>query len=131
MIEAVLARKNMHIAYKKVVANKGSTGVDNMPVNELKDHLSKNGQNIMASIQNGVYLPKAILGVSIPKSKGKTRLLGIPTVTDRWLQQAVTQAITPLFEYDFLPHSYGFRPNKNAQQCVMQSQRYINDGYNH
>ncbi len=121
----------MHLAYKHVLANKGSAGVDGMQVSELKLHIQKDRTAIVTGIIKGSYLPQPILGVHIPKSNGKTRLLGIPTVTDRWLQQAVAQAITPLFEFEFKDYSYGFRPDKNAQQCVQQSQQYINEGYNH
>jgi RNA-directed DNA polymerase len=121
----------MHLAYKQVFANKGSAGVDGMQVSELKQHIRKEREAIVTGIINGRYLPQPILGVTIPKSNGKTRLLGIPTVTDRWLQQAVAQTITPLFEFEFKDHSYGFRPNKNAHQCIQQSQQYINDGYKH
>ena len=131
MIEQVINRRNMHLAYKQVLANKGSAGVDGMQVSELKPHIRKEREAIVLSIINGGYLPQPILGVNIPKSNGKTRLLGIPTVTDRWLQQAVAQTITPLFEFEFKDHSYGFRPNKNAHQCIQQSQQYINDGYKH
>jgi group II intron reverse transcriptase/maturase len=131
MIEQVINRRNMQLAYRQVVANKGSAGIDGMQVSELKQHLSKEREAIVLSIINGCYLPQPILGVNIPKSNGKTRLLGIPTVTDRWLQQSVAQAITPLFEFEFKAHSYGFRPNKNAHQCIQQSQQYINEGYCH
>ena len=131
MIKQVINRRNMHLAYRQVLANKGSAGIDGMQVSELKQHLSLQREAIVLSIIHGRYLPQPILGVSIPKSNGKTRLLGIPTVTDRWLQQSVAQAITPLFEFEFKEHSYGFRPNKNAQQCIQQSQRYINEGYGH
>jgi len=131
MIEQVINRRNMHLAYKQVLANKGSAGVDGMQVSELKQHIVKDGAAIVTGIINGTYLPQPILGVTIPKSNGKTRLLGIPTVTDRWLQQAVAQAITPKFEYEFTAHSYGFRPGKNAHQCIQQSQQYINEGYQH
>jgi len=131
MIEQVINRRNMHLACQQVLANKGSAGVDGMGVSELKQHIEKDRAAIVLSIVNGSYLPQPILGVSIPKSNGKTRLLGIPTVTDRWLQQAVAQAITPLFEFEFTAHSYGFRPNKNALQCIQQAQHYINEGYQH
>lgn len=121
----------MHLAYREVVRNKGSAGVDGMGVNKLKQHIQKDREAIVLSIINGGYLPQPILGVSIPKGNGKTRLLGIPTVTERWLQQSVAQTITPLFEYEFKEHSYGFRPNKSAHQCIQHSQQYIHEGYQH
>jgi RNA-directed DNA polymerase len=131
MIEQVINRRNMHLAYKQVLANKGSAGVDGMQVTELKQHISAQREAIVLRIIKGCYLPQPVLGVNIPKGNGKTRLLGIPTVTERWLQQAVAQTITPLFEFEFKEHSYGFRPNRNAHQCIQQSQQYINDGYKH
>jgi len=121
----------MHLAYKQVLANKGSAGVDGMQVTELKQHISAQREAIVLRIIKGCYLPQPVLGVNIPKGNGKTRLLGIPTVTERWLQQAVAQTITPLFEFEFKEHSYGFRPDRNAHQCIQQSQQYINDGYKH
>ena len=131
MIEQVIARRNMHLAYKHVLANNGSAGVDGMQVSTLKQHIQKDREAIACSMINGSYLPQPILGVSIPKSNGKTRLLGIPTVADRWLQQSVAQVITPLFEFEFTEHSYGFRANKNAHQCIQQAQQYIHEGYQH
>ena len=131
MIEQVISRKNMHLSYQQVMRNKGSAGVDGIQVSELKHYVKQNREAIATSLLNGKYLPQPILGVSIPKSNGKTRLLGIPTVADRWLQQCVAQAIAPKFEYEFKEHSYGFRPNKNAHQCVQQSQHYIEEGYQH
>jgi RNA-directed DNA polymerase len=131
MMEQVINRRNMHLAYQQVVRNKGSAGVDGMPVSELKPFIRKEREAIVLSMVQGRYLSQPILGVSIPKPGGKTRLLGIPTVVDRWLQQAVAQAITPRFEYAFNDHSYGFRPGKNAHQCIHKSQQYINEGYKH
>jgi RNA-directed DNA polymerase len=84
---------------------------------------------LQEEVRQNKYVPQAILGVSIPKGKDKTRLLGIPTVTDRLLQQAVLQEITPYYEFGFSEHSYGFRPKKNPQQAVLQAQSYINEGY--
>lgn len=121
----------MRKAYQQVLKNKGSAGVDGMPVTKLTDFVKQHRDVIATSIINGKYLPQPILGVQIPKSNGKTRLLGIPTVVDRWLQQSVAQAIVMKFDAEFKDHSYGFRPNKNAQQCVMQAQKYINEGYHH
>ena len=131
MIEQVVNRVNMLMAYRQVLSNKGSAGVDGMGVTELLPHMRANGEVIRASVSNGTYLPQAILGVSIPKSNGKSRLLGIPTVTDRLLQHAVQQVIMPLFEVKFSANSYGFRPNRNAQQAVQKAQQNINEGYQH
>jgi len=131
MIEQVLNRRNVMWAYRQVMSNKGSAGVDGMPVKELYDYLTKNRKQIESDLREGKYLPQAILGVEIPKSKGKTRLLGIPTVADRMLQQAVGQVIAIKFEMEFEDYSYGFRPNRNAQQAVLKAQEYINSGYRH
>ena len=131
MIEKVINRKNMRLACQQVVSNKGSAGVDGMSVKELSAYLKLNRDKIATAMVNGKYLPQPILGVSIPKSNGKTRLLGVPTVTDRLLQQAVSQVIMLKFEIEFKAHSYGFRPNRNAHQAVLQAQKYINAGYQH
>jgi group II intron reverse transcriptase/maturase len=131
MIETVINPRNMQQACIQVSQNKGSAGVDRMPVTALKDFVRKNRGQIADALKQGNYCAQPILGVSIPKSNGKTRLLGIPTVIDRWLQQCVAQAITPVFEVGFKPYSFGFRPGKNAHQCVQQSQRYINEGLSH
>ena len=131
MIEQVINRKNMRAACQSVVSNKGSAGVDGMTVDELYSFWKTNRDALATSMVNGKYLPQAILGVEIPKSNGKKRLLGIPTVVDRMFQQAVSQVITVKFELEFKDNSFGFRPNRNAQQAVMLAQQYINDGYQH
>jgi len=129
LIEQVINRHNMMRALQQVRQNKGSAGVDRMPVSELYDHLTKNRESIEQSLVNGTYLPQPILGVEIPKGNGKTRLLGVPTVVDRMLQQAVGQVLANRFEMNFEDYSYGFRPNKNAQQAVLKALGYINSGY--
>ena len=129
MIEKVVNRKNLLKAYHQVLSNKGAAGVDGMGVKELSAYLKENGQQLVESVCAGSYLPQPTLGVAIPKANGKKRLLGIPTVTERWLQQAVHQVIAPLFELDFKEHSYGFRPHRHAQQAVKQAQAYIHEGY--
>jgi len=121
----------MHRAYRQVLMNAGSSGVDGMSVNSLSKHLKENRDKIVTSMIQGNYLPQAILGVAIPKSQGKYRLLGIPTVTDRLLQQAVCQVVSSSFELEFKEHSYGFRPNRNAHQAVQQAQQNIHEGYDH
>jgi len=129
LIEQVINRQNMMRALNQVRGNKGSAGVDRMSVGELYDYLTKNRESIEQSLLNGTYLPQPILGVEIPKSNGKVRLLGVPTVVDRMLQQAVGQVLANRFEMDFEDSSYGFRPNKNAQQAVLKALEYINSGY--
>lgn len=118
-------------AYRHVLKNKGSAGVDGMTVKDLYKFLTNNRERIESELRQGKYLPQAILGVEIPKSNLKTRLLGIPTVSDRLLQQAVGQVIAIKFEMEFEDYSYGFRPNRNAQQAVLKAQEYINSGCKH
>ena len=129
MIEQVLNKRNIYKALVKVKQNKGSAGIDNMPTDELYSFWTDNREIIEGQIRAGKYLPQPILGVEIPKRNGKKRLLGIPTVSDRLLQQAVEQILSIKFETEFEDFSYGFRPNRNAQQAVLKAQEYINEGY--
>jgi len=129
MIEQIITRKNLLQAMRKVQKNHGSAGVDHMPVSKLSEFMSIDKTELTEKVQSGKYLPQAILGVEIPKGNGKMRLLGIPTVTDRLLQQAVLQVINARFELEFLDNSFGFRPKKNLHQAVMKAQTYINVGF--
>ena len=121
----------MQVAYRHVLRNKGSAGADGMTLKELTNYVKTHRDGVAQQLYNGNYKAQPILGVPIPKSNGKTRLLGVPTVVDRWLQQSVAQAITLKFESEFTPFSYGFRPNKNAQACMQQAQEYIHEGNQH
>jgi len=130
MIEQILTRKNLLQAMRKVQKNHGSAGVDHMPVTKLTELLSIDKEELTAKVRSGKYLPQPILAVEIPKgNKGGTRLLGIPTVTDRMLQQAVLQVMMARFEFEFSDSSFGFRPNKSLHQAVQKAQGYINDGF--
>ena len=131
LISKVLDKQNLKIAYEKVVRNKGVGGVDKLEVSDLKAYLKENWYDLKLQIEQGKYQPQAILGVEIPKSNGKKRLLGIPTVFDRMLQQAVYQVLEPIFEPDFSDYSFGFRPRRSAGQAILQAQEFINQGYNH
>lgn len=131
MIENVLNRPNMMHALRQVRKNDGAAGVDGVQARELYEYLKTNRERIETEIRNGTYQPQPILGKEIPKGNGKMRLLGIPTVLDRMLQQAVGQSIAIKFEVEFEDESYGFRPNRNAQQAVQKAQEYINEGYSH
>lgn len=102
-----------------------------MEIPQLNAHLQTHGQTLVEQVRNGSYQPSPIKGVEIPKSNGKKRMLGIPTLTDRVIQQALHQVLEPVFEPGFQQHSYGFRPNRNAHQAVQQAQRNINEGYKH
>jgi group II intron reverse transcriptase/maturase len=129
MIEQVLHPHNLMRAYKQVVSNKGSSGIDCMEVTELKSYLRLNRTRLEQRIREGQYLPQPILGIAIPKSNGGMRLLGVPTVVDRLLQQAVGQILCNVYDFSFEDFSYGFRPNRNAQQAVHRSLSYINSGF--
>jgi group II intron reverse transcriptase/maturase len=131
MIERVVHPYNLQKALEQVVSNKGSAGVDGIKTSQLKMLFPQLKAPLLEVVKQGIYLPQAILGVEIPKGNGKTRLLGVPTTTDRVLQQAVSQVIAPLFEPQFSSNSYGFRPKKNARQAVGQSRDYIHQGLNH
>ena len=129
MIKQVIAKENLNKAYLQVYRNKGGCGVDGIQVTELQSHLAAYGNRYNEQVERGCYQVFPILGIEIPKSNGKTRLLGIPTVVDRVYQQALHQVLQPIFETDFQRHSYGFRPHRNAHQALAQSLNNINEGY--
>ena len=131
MIEKVLNKRNLQRAYAQVLRNGGSAGVDGVTVHDLREHLFAHWPKLSLDVVHERYLPNSIKGVEIPKGNGKTRLLGVPTTTDRFLQQAVSQVMMPHFEAEFKDSSYGFRPNRNAHQAVNQSLAYINSGNGH
>lgn len=112
----------------QVMRNKGSGGVDGMQTDELRDFLGRHYQKLKGEIMTGNYTPSPVRKVEIPKPQGGTRMLGIPTVTDRLLQQAIAQWLSPKYETTFSEQSYGFRPNRNAHQAVMQSKQYLQEG---
>lgn len=130
-IDKVLSQRNLTEACYEVVKNRGAGGIDRMSVKELKPYLDKNREILCERILRGEYIPQAIRGKGIPKKNSKIRLLGIPTVVDRMLQQAVSRVMMPQFEYMFSDYSYGFRPQRNTQQAVLKSLNYINSGYQH
>ena len=127
-IEEVLSRENMSRAFKRVKENKGSAGIDEMTVDDLEDYLRVEWPRIRKELLEGRYKPMAVLRVMIPKPEGSERPLGIPTVVDRLIQQAIHQAISPIFEKDFSESSYGYRPGRNAQQAVEQARQYVAQG---
>jgi RNA-directed DNA polymerase len=127
--EAVFSRENMQTAQKRVESNKGAAGIDGMEVTDLRGYLKAHWLEMRAVLESGKYQPSPVRRVEIPKPDGGVRQLGIPTVIDRLIQQAIAQVLTPMFEEVFSPHSYGFRPGRSAHQAVEQSQEYIREGY--
>ena len=130
LMEQILSKDNLNAAYLQVVRNKGAAGVDGMTVEELGAYLSENGENIREQLRTRKYKPQPVKRVEIPKPDGGTRNLGVPTVVDRFVQQAVAQVLTPIFEEQFHDHSYGFRPDRCAQQAVLKALEMMNDGHN-
>lgn len=128
LLEQVLNPRNMGMAQKRVIANKGEAGMDGMKVGELGAYMASNRLAIIESIENGTYQPQAVLGVEIEKASGGKCLLGIPTVVDRTIQQAIQQVLSSVYDTTFSTYSYGFRPNKGAHQAILQGLSYINSG---
>jgi len=129
LLNQILSRENMLLALKRVEKNKGSHGVDMMPVQNLRQHIVENWPSIRKAILKGTYNPMPVRRVEIPKSDGGVRLLGIPTVTDRLIQQAIAQVLSKIYDPMFSEHSYGFRPNRSAHDAVRKAKGYIKDGY--
>ena len=129
MLEEILDIRNVQKAFRQVTANKGAGGIDGMQTDELRDYLNIHWQALKADILAGNYRPQSVLKVEIPKTGGGMRMLGIPTVIDRLLQQAISQWLSPKYEGDFSANSYGFRPGRSAHQAVFQAQINLNGGY--
>ena len=129
MIEKILSARNLTDASKEVIRNKGAAGVDKMNVRQLTTYLLENRGELVEKVHSGNYHALPIRGKEIPKSNGNKRLLGIPTVIDRMLQQAVSRVLMTRYEYMFSIYSYGFRPQHNQHQAVSKSLNYINSGY--
>jgi len=128
LIERLVERKNLMKAYSRVMRNKGAAGIDKMPVSELKPYLQKNWQGIKRELLDGNYYPKPVKRIDIPKPGGGIRQLGIPTVLDRLIQQALHQVMSPIFDPYFSESSYGFRPRKSAHGAIKQAKKFQLEG---
>ena len=129
LLEQILSPSNLNRAFKRVRNNKGSGGIDKMEVESLKDYLVENKEQLLRSILDGKYRPNPVRRVEIPKENGKKRALGIPTVVDRVVQQAIAQVLSPIYEKQFSANSYGFRPGRNAHQALNKCRNHITEGY--
>jgi group II intron reverse transcriptase/maturase len=128
LMDAVCERGNLMLAYQRVVKNKGAAGVDGIGITGIKDHLKQHWPTIKAKLLAGDYIPQPVRRVDIPKPQGGVRTLGIPTLTDRLIQQALHQVLSPIFEAEFSESSYGFRPGRNAHQAVKAARQYVAEG---
>ena len=128
MLEEILDFRNVQKALKQVISNRGAGGIDGMQTDELRDYLEAGWPLLKQSILEGSYRPQPVRKVEIPKPQGGTRMLGIPTVLDRLLQQAISQWLSPKYEPEFSVHSYGFREGRNAHQAVLEAKQYLGEG---
>ncbi|GKV65923.1 hypothetical protein NCCP2331_20760 [Sporosarcina sp. NCCP-2331] len=129
LMEQILSRENLLTALKRVERNKGSHGVDEMPVQNLRRHIMEHWDSLKQSLLEGTYEPQPVRRVEIPKPDGGVRLLGIPTVRDRFIQQAIAQVLNVLYDPTFSDHSYGFRPRRSAHDAVREAKGYLTEGY--
>lgn len=129
LMSQIVSRSNMQLAYRRVVQNKGAAGVDGMTVNELKVYCQAHWPRIREALLSGKYQPQPIRSVEIPKPTGGKRMLGIPTVMDRLIQQAIHQILQPIYDQTFSSSSYGFRPGRNAHQAVTKAREHVRSGY--
>jgi len=129
LFEKVLSRNNLNLAYLQVVRNKGAAGVDGMTYDQLLQHLKEHRKELLMKLRNGTYRPQPVLRVEIPKPDGGVRKLGIPTVIDRMIQQAINQVLQPIFEPTFSDNSFGFRPKRSAHQAIIRAKSYYEQGY--
>ena len=129
LLKKVLDRDNLNKAYKRVKANKGASGVDGMTIDEALSWLKENGDELLEKIRNGKYKPSPVRRVEIPKDDGGVRRLGIPTVIDRIIQQAIAQVLIPIYEPKFSDESYGYRPNRSAKDAILKVKEYADEGY--
>ena len=127
-MEKIVTQENATTAWEAVKRNRGSAGIDGMTTEQLKDHIRKHWESLRAKLMAGTYVPSPVKRVEIPKPNGGVRLLGIPTVEDRWIQQMLLQVLQPIFDAIFSPHSYGFRPGKSAHDAVLAAQGYVREG---
>lgn len=128
LMEQICSTENVRVAYKRVYANKGAPGIDNMKVEELENWLHQNEQQLIRQLICCEYAPQPVRKVEIPKPQGGMRMLGIPTVVDRLVQQAIAQILIPIFDPGFSNSSYGFRPGRDAHQALAKSQEYVRSG---
>lgn len=129
LLKKIIHKDNMNEAFKRVKKNKGSHGIDGLTVHELESYLEENGVKLQQSLLDGTYEPLPVRRVEIPKDNGKKRQLGIPTVVDRVVQQAIAQVLSPIFENTFSDNSFGFRPGRSAHGALKRCQEYMNEGY--
>ena len=129
LLEKVLSKENLNNAYKQVYKNKGASGVDGVTTEELFAYIKEHKEEILWQIRNRKYKPQPVRRVYIPKENGKMRKLGIPSVIDRVIQQAIVQVLTPIYEEEFSNNSFGFRPNRSCEMAVIKVLEYFNDGY--
>lgn len=131
LLEEILSKLNIRMAYQRVTGNKGAAGVDGIEAAEFAGQLKAEWEAVKSKLETGMYQPQAVKRVRIPKPNGGERKLGIPTYMDRLIQQAISQELTKMYDAEFSEHSYGFRAEKNAHQALQKAREYINEGYSH